>query len=72
MKQFKIKAFTLAETLIALAIIGIVAALTLPVLITTISNKITENQIAVFERKLSKGTDLLNFAQEVVIIGQVL
>ena len=56
----KQSAFTLAETLIALAIIGIVAALTLPTLITTISNKVKDNQIAVFERKFNKGTDLLN------------
>ena len=56
----KTTAFTLAEMLIALAVIGIVAALTLPTLMTTISNKIKENQMEVFERKISKGTDLLN------------
>ena len=56
----KKNAFTLAETLIALGVIGIIAALTIPSLLTTISDKVTKNKIAVFERKLSKGTDLLN------------
>ena len=56
----KKKAFTLAETLIALGIIGIVAVLTLPSLLTKINDTVTKNKIAVFERKLSKGTDLLN------------
>ena len=53
-------AFTLAETLIALVIIGVVSALTLPLLLTKINDTVTKNKIAVFERKLSKGTDLLN------------
>ena len=53
-------AFTLAETLIALCIIGVVSALTLPTLLTKINDTVTKNKIAVFERKLSKGTDLLN------------
>ncbi|MBP3820858.1 type II secretion system protein [bacterium] len=56
----KKNAFTLAETLIALGVIGIIAALTIPSLITTISNTVRENQMAVFERKLGKGADLLN------------
>ncbi|MBP3821714.1 type II secretion system protein, partial [bacterium] len=56
----KKKAFTLAETLIALVIIGVVSALTLPTLLTKINDTVTKNKIAVFERKLSKGTDLLN------------
>ncbi|MBP3821642.1 hypothetical protein J6G99_08385 [bacterium] len=46
--------------MIALAIIGIVSALTLPTLLTKINDTVTKNKIAVFERKLSKGTDLLN------------
>ena len=56
----KKNAFTLAETLISLAIIGIIAAITLPSLMTTISDTVRKNKVAVFERKLSKGTDLLN------------
>ena len=52
--------FTLAETLIALGVIGIVAALTLPSLLTTINNKVKNHQVEVFTRKFAKGTDLLN------------
>ena len=57
---FKKAAFTLAELLITLSVIGVVAALTLPTLFNAISEIIKNHQIAVFERKLSKGTDLLN------------
>ncbi|MBP3820689.1 hypothetical protein J6G99_03490 [bacterium] len=46
--------------MIALVIIGVVSALTLPTLLTKINDTVTKNKIAVFERKLSKGTDLLN------------
>ncbi|MBP3821254.1 hypothetical protein J6G99_06385, partial [bacterium] len=46
--------------MIALGIIGIVAVLTLPTLLMKINDTVTKNKIAVFERKLSKGTDLLN------------
>ena len=53
-------AFTLAELLITLSVIGVVAALTLPTLLTTIGEKVKENQVKVFENKLRKGTDLLN------------
>ena len=54
------KAFTLAEILIAIGVIGIVAALTLPTLITTISNKIVENKKSVIEAKLTQGLNMLN------------
>jgi len=56
----RLAAFTLAEILITLAIIGVVAALTISTLLTTISDKVNERKIQVFDRKLSKGTDLLN------------
>ncbi|MBP3820570.1 type II secretion system protein [bacterium] len=52
--------FTLAETLIALAIIGIVAAMTLPALMTKINDTVKGHQMSVFTRKFAKGTDLLN------------
>ena len=51
-------AFTLAELLITLSVIGVVAALTLPTLLTSISEKVKTHKIKVFERKLQQGTDL--------------
>ena len=38
-KSFKQKAFTLAETLITLSIIGVIAAMTVPTLMTNINNQ---------------------------------
>ena len=53
-------AFTLAEVLITLVIVGVVAALTLPTLITTINSKVERNQKEVIEKKLVEGLNLLN------------
>ena len=50
-------AFTLAEVLITLAIIGVVAALTLPTLITNIQDRVREKRIENIHQKLSKVTD---------------
>ena len=44
----QLKAFTLAEVLITLGIIGVVAALTMPTLIQKYNNKITETRLAKF------------------------
>ena len=60
MKFFKIKAFTLAEVLVTLGLIGIVAAMTIPGLITNIRSKIRENQVKVLNTKMRQGMDLLN------------
>ena len=55
---FKTKAaFTLAEVLITLGIIGIVAALTMPALITNIQDRIQQKRIENINQKLSKVTD---------------
>lgn len=51
-------AFTLAEVLITLAIIGVVAAITIPALITTINGKVAERQIQVAEKRLAEGVRL--------------
>lgn len=52
--------FTLAEVLITLAIVGVVAAITIPSLVTKINSKIETNQIKVIESKLINGLNLLN------------
>lgn len=54
----KIKAFTLAEVLITLGIIGIVAAMTLPAVINNVENKINTNKLkkeySVFQQAFQK------------------
>ncbi|MBR1425465.1 prepilin-type N-terminal cleavage/methylation domain-containing protein, partial [bacterium] len=59
MKNFK-QAFTLAEVLITLAIIGVVAALTLPTLIAKVNEKVDQNQIKVTRAKLFQGIKMLD------------
>ncbi|MBQ2871256.1 type II secretion system protein [bacterium] len=67
-KSFKQKAFTLAETLITLSIIGVIAAMTVPTLMTNINNQqhITalkkaysnlSNAIKLFPMEIGCGTD---------------
>ena len=51
------RAFTLAEVLITLGVIGVVAAMTLPTLVTNIQNKVREKRIENIHQKLSKVTD---------------
>ena len=50
-------AFTLAEVLITLVVIGVVAAVTLPTLVTNIQNRVREKRIENIHQKLSKVTD---------------
>ncbi len=57
-------AFTLAEVLITLVIVGLVAAMTLPTLIAKINNKVTSNQKEVFKAKMVKGFNLTKAAGE--------
>ena len=59
MKRTK-SAFTLAEVLITLSIIGIVAALTLPVLNDAINKKVRAEQIRTVKYKFTKATDKMN------------
>ena len=54
--------FTLAELLITLAIIGVVAAMTIPTLIAKINDIVTTNQAKVFNAKLIKGLNLTKTA----------
>ena len=57
---YKKQGFTLAEVLITLAIIGVVAALTIPSLLTTIKTKVRSSQIEVANKKLVNGLNLFN------------
>jgi len=54
MRKFR-KAFTLAEVLITLAIIGVVAAMTIPTLWDKINNKVSENRQTTIEARLLDG-----------------
>ena len=50
-------AFTLAEVLITLGIIGVVAALTLPALLTNVQERIKKEQVRTVKYKLTQATD---------------
>ena len=56
-------AFTLAEVLITLAIIGIVAAMTIPTLVANYQNKAWNTSASVFERKLEEALRQMNTQQ---------
>ena len=53
----KIGGFTLAEALITLAVIGVVTAITMPMLITNVRNHIKAERIKNIDQKFSKATD---------------
>ena len=53
-------AFTLAEVLITLGIIGVVAALTLPALLTNVQAKIRAEQVRTAKYKFTKATEKMN------------
>ncbi len=59
----KSRAFTLAEVLITLVIIGVVASITIPTLIQTYKKKSWDTASQVFERKLEEATRSMNSAQ---------
>lgn len=50
-------AFTLAEVLITLGIIGVVAAITMPVLLTNVQSRVKAKRVENIKQKLSKVTD---------------
>ncbi len=54
------KGFTLAEVLITLAIIGIVAALTIPTLVQNYQSKAWDTASEVFQRKLEESLKVMN------------
>ena len=59
-RQIKKSAFTLAEVLITLAIIGIVAALTIPTLIQNYQERAWNTASQVFQRKLGEALRVMN------------
>ena len=64
MKNMKFKAFTLAEVLITLAIIGIVAALTIPTLIQSYKEKVTITKVKKMYSTLSNAYALYRIENE--------
>ena len=56
-------AFTLAEVLITLAIIGVIAAMTIPTLVANYQNKAWNTSAQVFERKLTEALKTMNTQQ---------
>ena len=60
-RKAKIKnAFTLAEVLITLGVIGVVAAVTMPTLLTNIQDRVRQEQVRTVKYKLTKATDTMN------------
>ena len=55
--------FTLAEVLITLAIIGVVAAMTIPTLVANYQTKAWNTSATVFERKLTEALKVMNTQQ---------
>ena len=58
--MLKKKCFTLAEMLITLVVIGVVAALTIPAIMALYKDKVEKRQMQVTERKFIEGLSLLN------------
>ena len=56
----KNRAFTLAEILITLGVIGVVAALTMPTLLTNVQARVRQEQVRTVKYKLTKATDKMN------------
>ena len=50
-------AFTLAEVLITLGVVGIVAAMTLPTVMTNVNERIRKEQVRTVKYKLTQATD---------------
>jgi prepilin-type N-terminal cleavage/methylation domain-containing protein len=63
-------AFTLAEVLITLGIIGVVAAMTLPVLFANINDVVLENQVKKAKSVLINGVKLLMVQDDVTNLDQ--
>ena len=53
-------AFTLAEVLITLGVIGVVAAVTMPTLVTNVQERVRKEQVRTVKYKFTKATDKMN------------
>jgi len=56
----KAKGFTLAEVLITIGVIGVVAAITIPALMTNINNRVIASKKTVMEKKLLDGLNMMS------------
>ena len=56
----KHSAFTLAEILITLGVIGVVAAVTLPTLLTNVQDRVRQEQVRTVKYKFTKATEKMN------------
>ena len=59
-KNKRLTAFTLAEVLITLGVIGVVAALTMPTLLTNVQERVRKEQVRTVKYKFTKATDKMN------------
>jgi prepilin-type N-terminal cleavage/methylation domain-containing protein len=65
------QAFTLAEVLITLGIIGVVAAITMPVVISKINDTVLENQVKKVKTTLVNGYKLMMTKEEVFKVQDI-
>ena len=63
------RAFTLAEILITLGVIGVVAAVTMPTLVTNIQERVRKEQVRTVKYKLTKATDKMKSLGKIDIDG---
>ena len=61
--------FTLAEVLITLGVIGVVAAITMPTLVTNIQERVRKEQVRTVKYKLTKATDKMNSLGKIGVYG---
>ncbi|MBE7710488.1 MAG: type II secretion system protein [Cyanobacteria bacterium SIG32] len=62
-------AFTLAEVLITLAIIGVVAAMTIPTLVANYQEKSWDTSATIFDRKLTEALKVMNTQSSLAGLG---
>ena len=62
-------AFTLAEVLITLGVIGVVAAVTMPTLLTNIQDRVRNEQVRTVKYKLTQATDKMKSLGKIEIDG---